>query len=120
MKISETAKEKYLHESVLQVAPIDGSEPYHSQAQTRKKGCKEDKQARIAELNWKWNQTKASMASKAQDLTTKKKIIRGMAETCTELLHVKEVEWETWPSASEALLRHLRCPSIWSSATLGT
>ena len=53
MKISETAKEKYLHESVLQVAPIDGSEPYHSQAQTRKKGCKEDKQARIAELNWK-------------------------------------------------------------------
>ena len=29
------------------------------------------------------------MARKAQDLTTKKKIIRGMAETCTELLHVR-------------------------------
>ena len=29
-------------------------------------------------------------ARKAQDLTTKKKIIRGMADTCTELLHVRE------------------------------
>ena len=30
------------------------------------------------------------MANKAQDLTTIKQIIRGMAETCTELLNVRE------------------------------
>ena len=53
-------------------APVDGVAPYHSQAQTRQKSCKEDKQARIAELNWKWNQNKASMASEAKDLNTKK------------------------------------------------
>ena len=30
------------------------------------------------------------MANKAQDLTTMKQIIRGMAETCTKLLHARE------------------------------
>ena len=33
---------------------------------------------------------KASMANKAQDLTTMKQIIRGMAETCTKPLHARE------------------------------
>ena len=75
---------------ITDTAPIDEVAPYQSQAQTRKKGCKKDKQERVAELNLKWNQTKALMASKAQDLTTKKQIIRGIAETCTELLHVRE------------------------------
>ena len=30
------------------------------------------------------------MATKAQDLTTKKQIIPWMGKTCTELLHVRE------------------------------
>ena len=30
------------------------------------------------------------MAIKAQDLTTKKQIIRGMAQTCIGLLHIRE------------------------------
>ena len=77
MKRSVIAKERLLHQSVLQIAPIDGVEPYHSQAQTRKKGCKEDTQARIAELNWKWNQTKASMANKAQISLPRSKSFAG-------------------------------------------
>ena len=46
--------------------------------------------SKIADLNQKWSKTKALIADKNRDLLNKKQIIRKMAETGTELLHVSD------------------------------
>ena len=89
--LSEYAKEKYVPESGRQVAPLDGEEAYYTQVQT----CNvtnngNSRQAKIAELNEKWIQTKALMAAKNCDLSSTKRTIRELAEIGTELLHVRD------------------------------
>ena len=64
----------------------DGVIPYQVQVQKSKL----TRQEKIAELNEKWKQTKLLMTDKNRELNNKKIIIREMAETCTELLHVSD------------------------------
>ena len=45
---------------------------------------------KIADLNQKWSQTKSLMADKNREIFSKKQIVRKMAETGTDLLHVSD------------------------------
>ena len=87
--LSESGKEKYVPE----VAPSYGAGTDYTQVQTcnSTNKCK-NRLAKIADLNQKWIQTKASMAVKNCDLPSKKQIIRKMVETGTELLHASDGE----------------------------